>query len=198
MKILLFSVALLLAGSGFALSDEDSFRSALIELPPKYLGDIPLANRKTFIAEAGQGNARLDAASGWLHWSSDGGDVGGTSMIWAKELPRPDKLSLIFVHMAKPFADGRKPGKDQTFVLERVGKSWTDVTKTVMPTEVDLTHHFRTRKKDTVVEVATWTEFDRQDGRGKARGFGSRVLDLHWSGERFVAKKPGSEVLTNN
>lgn len=198
MKNLLISAALLLAGSGFAPGDENSFRSALIELPPKYLGDIPLANRKSFITEAAWRNVSLDVASGWLHWFTDGGDVGATSMVWAKELPRPDKSPLILVHMAKPFADGRKPGKDQTFVLERDGKGWSNVTSTVMPAEVDLTNHFRTRKKDTVIEVAPWKEFERRDGRGRAYTYGDRVMDLRWTGNEFVIEKAPSRELTKN
>lgn len=198
MKTLLFSATLLLAGSGFAFSDEDSFRSALIDLPPKYLGDIPLETRKMLIAQVGRDPRRLDAASGWLHWFSDGGDVGATSMVWAKELPRQDKTPLIFVHMAKPFADGRKPGKDQTFVLERVGKDWTDVTERIFPSNVDMTMHFRTRKQGTVIEVAPWKEFERGDGRGKAWTYGERVMNLRWTGMEFVVEKASSKELTKN
>jgi hypothetical protein len=194
----LFTAIALFAASETSFSDEQTFRSALLSLPPKYLADIPLSNREKFMKEVGSDSRRLRAAGGWLHWYSDGGDVGGTSMAWAKELPRPGKTPLVFVHMAKPFADGRNPGGDQTFVVQRAGDGWTDVTKQVMPPDVDLSMHFRTRQKDTVIEVALWKQINRSDGRGKAWIFGSRVADLHWSGERFVARKPESEVLTKN
>jgi hypothetical protein len=198
MKTMILSIVVLLAGAGFAFSDEASFVAALRDLPPKYLGDIPLGNRNLLIAEVAKDERRMDAASGWLHWLSDGGKVAGTSMVWAKELPRAGKGPLILVHMAKPFADGQEPAKNQTFVLERGAKGWTDVTKEMIPAEVDLTQHFRTRKKDAVVEVARWTKFERRDGLGMAWKFGPRVLDLHWTGERFIVKEAESDVLTRN
>ena len=197
MKLFFLFVALHVA-SGIALADEESFRAALMELPPKYLADVPLADRQKLIATAGKNADRLNAATGWLHWYSDGSSVRASSMIWAKELPRPDKTPLILVHMAKPFADGRKPEEDHTVVLERGENGWKDVTKEVMPADVDMKMHFRTREDDTVVEVAPWKEIDRRDGRGKALVYGSRVMDLHWSGERFIAKEPESKVLTKN
>jgi hypothetical protein len=187
--------------TGTALADEASFRAALTTLPAKYLGDIPLAKRPTFFRELATDTTtdRLDAKKGWLHWCSDGGDTGGTSMIWAKELPRTGKAPLIFVHMAKPFS-GRvaKPAADQTFVLEPVGDEWVDITKTVIPSTVDLTLHFRTRKEDTTIEVAPWKEFARQDGRGNAYDFGERTQDLRWIGNGFVVEKPAAKKLTNN
>lgn len=189
---------ILLSCSGSAFSDERSFRSALIELPPKYLGDIPLADRAVFMKELSTDARRMDVAGNWLHWFSDGGDVRGTSMIWAKELPRADKSALILIHMAKPFATGGKPEANQTFVMENIGKDWMDVTKKVMPAGVDMKHHFRTRKNDTTIEVAQWEQFDRADGRGKAWKFGPRVMDLHWEGQVFVIKKPKSATLTKN
>ena len=190
----------LVASSWTAFSDELSFRNALKTLPPKYLGDIPLANREEFLNVVGSDGERLDAAKGWLHWYTDGGDVGGTSMVWAKELPRPGKKPLVFVHMAKPFAEAvhSKPAANQTFVLERVGKDWVDVTKTVIPSIVDMTMHFRTRKQDTVIEVAPWKEFERRDGRGKAWTYGEKAMDLRWTGKQFVVKKASTKELTKN
>lgn len=201
MNTLLCMAIALIAVSGTAFSDEHSFRSALKSLPPKYFGDIPLANREKFLKTAGSTDEILDAANGWLHWHADGGDVHASSMVWAKELPRPGKQALVFVHMAKPFAGGAahsKPAANQTFVLERVGKDWVDVTKKVIPSTVDMTMHFRTRKDDTVIEVAPWKEFDRRDGRGKAWTYGDRVLDLKWTGKDFVPGKAASKELTKN
>lgn len=187
-----------IAASGVALSDQKSFRSSLENIPPEYMGDIPLADRGKFMKALDSEGDRLDAAKGWLHWSSDGRDVRGTSMVWAKELPRPGKSPLIFIHMAKPFGNGDKPATNHTFVLESSGKKWMDVTKKVIPSTVDMTMHFRTRKNDTVIEVARWQEFERQDGQGKAWNFGERISDLRWTGEAFDVDKAAAMKLTNN
>jgi hypothetical protein len=199
MKMLLCMTLTLIAASGIAFSDQRSFRRSLEEIPPKYMGDLPLADRGKFLRALDSEGARLDAEKGWLHWYSDGGDVRITSMVWAKELPRPGKSPLVFVHMAKPFANsGNKPSTDQTFVLERDGKEWVDVTKKVIPSTVDMTMHFRTRKNDTVIEVARWRGFERQDGRGNAWDFGERISDLRWTGEAFEVDKAAAKKLTNN
>jgi hypothetical protein len=199
MKSTLFIVIALIGASESVLSDEQSFRATLMTLPPKYLGDIPLVSREKFLKAVESDAERLDAAKGWLHWFADGGDVGGTSMVWAKELPRPGKKPLVFVHMAKPFADARnKPAPNQTVILEQVGEEWVDVTKTVIPSTVDMTMHFRTRKADTTVEAAPWKEVERRDGRGTAYTYGDRVMDLRWTGKEFVIEKAPSKELTKN
>ena len=133
-----------------------------------------------------------------MRWYSDGGYVRYTSMVWLKELPRAGRSPLLFVHMAKPFADGRTPEANQTFVLERRDDGWSDVAKSVMPGEVDMTMHFRTRKDNSVIEVAPWKEYERQDTAGKAYTYGDRVMDLRWKREKFIVEKPSSKTLTNN
>lgn len=184
-------------------ADEASFRHALKTIPAKYLGDITLEKRDTFFRELATDTTttRLDAKHGWLHWFTDGGRAGGTSMFWAKELPRPGgKPPLIFIHMAKPFANAikYKPSPDQTFVLEPLGDEWVDVTKTVIPSTIDLTMHFRTRQADTTIEAAPWKSFPRPDGRGMGYDFGERTHDLRWIGNGFVIEKPAAKKLTDN
>jgi hypothetical protein len=100
--------------------------------------------------------------------------------------------------MAKPFAAGTKPETNQTFVLEPTDKGWIDVTGQVIPSTIDMTMHFRTRRNDTVIEAAPWKEFERRDGRGKAYTYGERTVDLHWNGEKFTVKDAASESLTKN
>ncbi|MEK7951618.1 hypothetical protein [Luteolibacter soli] len=186
-----------------APADEASFRAALTTLPPKYLADIPLTNRATLFKELATDTTpqRLDAPHGWLNFYSDGGDVKATSIIWAKELPRPSgQPPLIFIHMEKPFSGLLKgaPKADQTFVLEPVGKDWIDVTWTVIPDTVDMTMHFRTHRNDTTIEAAPWKEIDRADGRGKTWTYGQRTLDLHWTGKKFAIEKPAGKKLSDH
>ena len=198
-RFLLLVAGCLLLGSPTKVSaDEQFFREALAELPPRFLADIPLAKRKRLLELAEKSSSRLDTAEGWLHWYSDGARIGATSMIWAKVLPRPDRTPLLFVHLPKPFADGKKPRLGQTFVLEKRKGGWVEVTEEIMPDGLDLTLHFRTRREDTVVEVANWKEIERADGRGTAWVFGDRVKDLHWSGERFLVEPAASPNLTRN
>jgi hypothetical protein len=210
MKSTAFSLPLAIALAatsltGTALADEASFRAALKTLPPRYFADIPLAERDGLLTllNGDNGPQFLDAKKGWLHFFSDGGYIHATSMIWAKELPRTaGKEPLILVHMAKPFAGSIKgeikPAPDQTVVLEPIGGEWVDVTKTVIPAEVDMTMHFRTRREDTVIELAPWEEINRQDGLGKTYSFGKRTHDLRWTGDGFVVEKPAAAKLTNN
>jgi len=177
----------------------DFLRSALMTIPPIYLGDIPLARRKSWIDGLESDPERMDAARGWMHQFGDGSDSPGSSMIWLKILPRGDKAPVVFVHMAKPFAAGGS-GRlfaNQTFVLERDEEQWKEVTQTVIPATVDLTkHHFRTRKEDTVIEVAPWKAQLANDRY--IWTFGERVMDLWWNGEKFTIKEAASKVLTNN
>ena len=177
---------------------EYSLRLALLTIPPKHLGDIPLVDRGKFVAALEADPARMDVANGWVHWFSDGHEVPCTSMVWMKELPRSGKSPLVFIHMAKPMADGRKPEANQTVVLEFTDEGWSDVTKAVIPPDVDRTMHFRTRRDGAVIEAAPWKEFERKDGRGKAWTYGERILDLEWTGEKLVAKEAASSELTRN
>lgn len=180
-------------------ADEATFRHALKTIPANYLADITLAKRDTLFRELATDTTpmRLDAKHGWLHFFSDGGNTNATSMFWVKELPRKDKPPLIFIHMAKPFANGAKykPSPDQTIVLEPVGNEWIDVTKTVIPATIDLTLHFRTRKEDTTIEVAQWKTLNPAR---TSYDFGERIHDLRWIGNGFVVEKPAANKLTNN
>lgn len=177
----------------------DFLRSALMTIPPIYLGDIPLARRESWIKSLERDPERMDAAKGWMHQFGDGPDSPGSSMIWLKILPRTNKSPVVLVHMAKPFAagGGGRLFANQTFVLERDGEQWKDVTQTTIPATIDLTtHHFRTRKEDTVIEVAPWKAELAKDRYIWI--FGERLMDLWWDGEKFTIKEAASKVLTNN
>ncbi|MDB6072211.1 MAG: hypothetical protein JWL81_3382, partial [Verrucomicrobiales bacterium] len=191
------------AAPGTALADEHTFQHALLTIPPKYLADIPRNQRNLLLEMLSTDRNRLDLKHEWLHWYSDGGDVRGTSMAWAKELPRPNKSPLIFVHMPKPFAKPViPPGAEQTIILERqatiLGMKWRDVTQQVMPEGVDRNLHFRSRREDTTIEAGEWNHVPSRDGAGKIWTFGTRVADLHWNGERFEVRKPASKKLTES
>lgn len=119
-------------------------------------------------------------------------------MLYMKLLSRKDDSPLVLVHMAKPFADGSTPRKNQTFVLEREGSTWRDVTSRVMPKQADLTMHFSPRRSSNVVEVAAYERHKRQDGRGYAYWFGERKLDLVWDGTSFQIRKTANSKLTDD
>lgn len=119
-------------------------------------------------------------------------------MFWIKLLSRKSGSPLVLVHMSKPFAAGRAPAKDQTFILERDGNDWKDATSSVVPKGVDLTMHFRPQRSTNIIEVASWKQIQRADGRGLAYGFGERKLDLRWDGRTFQIRKPGSLKLSND
>ena len=119
-------------------------------------------------------------------------------MLYIKLLPRKDDTPLVFVHMPKPFADGSAPQKNQTFVLERAGDKWRDVTKQIIPEQIDLLMHFSPRRSQAIIEVAAYERRERNDHRGKAYFFGQRTLDLFWNGSSFEIRKPDSPTLSDN
>ncbi|MEM7700213.1 MAG: hypothetical protein AAF236_17610, partial [Verrucomicrobiota bacterium] len=72
-----------------------------------------------------------------------------------------------------------------------------DKTNLVLPKQLDPTAHFRTRRDD-VIEVASWEEFERSDGLGVAVRFGDRFADLIWNLKHIQVKEAESDELTNN
>lgn len=186
------------AADGYA-PDGKYLNVAILTLPARYLADVPIEERVALLTQLSSSpfkDDRLDYDHGWLHWYSDSPDPPKvTSMFWLKLLPKKNGKWLVFVHMAKPFADGSDPNKKQTFVLQRNGIEWEDVTASVMPNEVDLTMHFRPRRESNVIQVAPYERFERRDGRGLAYRFGPRKLDLVWDEGEFKAQESDSPKL---
>src|SRR5690349_19017087 len=138
MRMIIALTTLLFSVVGVAAGVEHYLSQAILTLPPRYLADVPLENRNALLNSfsADPKGTRLDYKNGWIHFYSDGGgDAKGrpTSMFWVKLLPRKDQAPLVFVHMSKPFAYGSIPDANQTFVLEKNGEGWEDVTKAVIP-----------------------------------------------------------------
>ena len=187
-------------GSGqVAAADGEFLKTAISSIPPRYFADIALEERKFMLSENALGGGdRIDFDRGWVHWYSDNSrrKPKVTSMLYVKLLPRNGKTPLVLVHMPKPFAGQGKPAKDQTFVLERDGDVWRDVTKATIPKEARLDLHFRPRKGEDVVEVAEYVLFERRDGLGTAYKFGTRKMDLVWDGSAFQVSKPQSVELS--
>lgn len=203
MKTITLITALLLANAGVTpASDGKYLNVAILSLPDRYLADIPAANRGRLLEQLSSGpfpDNRLDYGNGWLHWYSDGPGPGSTSMFWLKILPVPEgNVPFVFVHMAKPFASGAKPERNQTFVLQRDRDDWKDVTRRVIPQEVDLTMHFRPRRSANIVEAAAYERIDRQDGRGSAYRFGKRKFDLVWDDGKFQVRKAAKPELSGD
>ena len=207
MKKLFLAGALILATLAPATAAVGKYLNvALLSLPPRYLADIPLDKRDRLLTllsmDMGK-HPRLDYAGGWLHWSYDGppqNSPGGSSMFWVKLLPLgKNSAPLVFVHMSKPFADGKnKPANDQTFILRYANGEWKDVTAETMPAGIDLTMHFRPRRSDLVIEAASYEEIKRQDGRGSAYDFGKRELDLIWEDGAFRVGPPLGKEFTRD
>src|SRR3712207_2437050 len=90
---------------------------ALLELPPRYVADLPRANRPAFLARLSE-HPGFDPKHRYFHWYSDGGDLGQiglTSMLYIKVFRRVSGDSVVLTHMPKPFADGSTPRRNQTF-----------------------------------------------------------------------------------
>ena len=190
---LIIILSTILRVSSLLAADGNFLNVAILELPDRYFADIPQKERTLLLnrlSEQGS-DLRLDYNHGWLHFYSDSEEPPhGTSMLYLKLLPRKDDTPLVLVHMAKPFADGSTPRKNQTFIFERDGRDWRDVTGRVIPKQADLTMHFSPRRTVNVIEVAAYERFKRRDGRGYSYTFGRRKLDLVWDGLSFQVRKP--------
>jgi hypothetical protein len=203
MKPTVVIAALFLGFAGVAPAREGHFlNTALLRVPAVFLADIPAENRVRLLEVLSQvpgSDEHLDYEHGWVHSFYDGpaeDSPGGTSQFWMKVLPRKGQSPLVLIHMAKPFATGAAPVANQTFVLElgSLGR-WNDVTKDVMPVDVDLTMHFRPRRMENRIEVARYEKVERKDGRGQAYKFGKREVDLIWEDGRFrVVEADGQKL----
>lgn len=205
MKIIITLATVLLSMPGARADVADDLKKAVLTLPPRYLADVPLEGRKALLDKisADPKDPRLDNGHGWIHYSSDGGDHEDpkervTSMFWVKLLPRDDQSPLVFVHMSKPFADASAPSDKQTFVLEKDGGEWKDVTMKVIPKNVDITAHFRPRRKINEIEVAPFKQFPRQDNGRAAYEFGDHTIDLVWNGSTFTIRKARTTKLSGD
>tara|TARA_R110000850_G_scaffold60338_1_gene138572 strand:+ start:2416 stop:3063 length:648 start_codon:yes stop_codon:yes gene_type:complete len=197
--LIISTVGVASAADGYA-PDGKYLNVVILTLPARYLADVPIEERVALLTQLSSSpfkDDRLDYDHGWLHWYSDSPDSPEvTSMFWLKLLPKKNGKWVVFVHMSKPFStNGGAPEKNQTFVLQRNGIEWEDVTASVIPNEVDLTMHFRPRRESNVIQVASYEQFERQDGRGLAYRFGPRKLDLVWDEGEFSVQESDSPKL---
>ncbi len=188
MKSIIGILFLTLVGTVYA-EEQPFLNIAILELPDRYVADVPLAKRAAWLSQLSRTTRHLDYAHGWLRHFGDGEGQGATSQLWMKILPRKKKDPLVFVHMAKPFANGEKPMKNQSFVLERRGNDWIDVTGTVVPGEVDLTMHFRPRRSTSVIDVCPWKRFEIKNAR-HGYTWGQPQLYLLWKDGEFKIANP--------
>jgi hypothetical protein len=188
---LAIAMMLLFANGEVSASDERILQQTLRDLPEVYLADIPKDKREILLTSLSrQKEDHLSNSHDWVHYFSDNGrEIAASSMFWLKLLPREGKTPLVFVHMAKPMANRKAPARDQTFVLERVGKDWKDVTASVIPKEVDLSLHFSPRRDLPVIKVKTWERIQLQQGQGEGYMIGSRLFDLIWRDGAFHLEK---------
>lgn len=63
-------------------------------------------------------------------------------MFYIKLLPRKDDTPLVFIYATR------------AFIMEKVGNEWKDVTKRVVPRNVDLTAAFNPLRTRNVIEVS--------------------------------------------
>jgi hypothetical protein len=203
MKLAVVVAGFFLGCSGVALASEGHFLNlAILRVPAVFLADIPAENRVRLLEVLSSwtgSDEHLDYEHGWVHYFYDGpaeDSPGGTSQFWMKVLPRKGQIPLVLIHMPKRTRTAT-PTANETVVLElgSLGR-WNDVTKDVMPAEVDLTMHFRPRRMENRIEVARYEKFERKDGRGQAYKFGKREVDLIWEDGRFRVVEPDGQKLS--
>lgn len=185
MKLILAFMSVL---TSIAAADGNFLNIAILQLPERYLADIPLANRTALLTELSRlpDDKRLDYGHGWLSYTNDNPyrGVGATSRFWLKLLPRKGRLPLIFVHIPKEGPDAL------TGVLEQVQGKWVEVTKDVLPEGIELKSQFAPRRASGLIQVAPFVQKARHDGKGQYWGPGPRVMDLDWDGRTFQKRRP--------
>lgn len=196
-RLFLLIVSVLVIAAS-AKADRGNFINyAVLTLPPKYLADIPMSERTDLLRELSYlaDDTRLDYANGYLEYYSDSPEPpNASSMFYLKVLPTDNPFDCpILVHMQKPY-NGTKPSADQTFVLERSSDGWTDITKDVLPKNIDRKSHFRPMRRSLDVEVAPWI----RKGSWGAYSYGLCDTILRWNGKRFEVIKIEKRKLTEN
>jgi len=180
--------------SGLVLKafDASFMNLAILELPPRYLDDIPMSQRNAFLTRLSDGtlDQELDYVHGWLTYSSDGpaGDF-GTSMFYLKLLPRDkgiDGPPLVFVHMPKTLVNDNR---NRTFVLERWGDEWRDVTSQMMPKRFNTNMAYFPRRLSPIIDVAPWVRVKNFAGPGFYYVNGLRSCELIWNGDTLQMRK---------
>jgi hypothetical protein len=178
-----------------AFAEDGNFLNVFIlTSPAKYLSDIPNNQRDKLILFVSNptGNRMLDYANGWLSYFCDNPYEDLTSsMFWIKLLPRKNDNPLVFVYMAKPLASGGTPANNQTYILDRDGNDWQDVTARFMPKDVDMTMSFVPRRTGEDIQVAGYRKVPSvTNPKGEAYNeLGACRLVLHWNGTSFE-KRP--------
>jgi len=178
MNRLLLFLLVLACSAAHVIADGAFLNVAILELPARYLADIPAENRTRFLIHLSQlhGDRRLDYGNGWLHYYNDNPyeNPGATSQVYLKLLSRKDDDPLVFVFMPKQHS--------RPYILERTGKGWLDVRKHVLPRTVDLSMDFSPRRLSNVVEVVSF--------KRTKTGMGRHVCDLVWDGAQFQMREP--------
>ncbi len=191
MKLVLAFISLL---TSIAAADGSFLNIAILQLPERYLADIPLANRAALLTELSRlpDDRRLDYAHGWLSYFNDNPyrEVGATSRFWLKLLPRKGRSPLVFVHIPREGPDAL------TGVLEKVQGKWVEVTKDFLPDGIELKSQFAPRRASGLIQVAPFVKKERRDGKGHYWGTGPRVMDLEWDGRAFQKRRPASKELS--
>ena len=167
--------------------DKNSFLNvAVLTLPERYLADIPKSQRTAFLINVSDYFEPLvDYKHGRLNFFSDSGDGDfGTSPLLMKLLPRKGDYPLVFVHMPN-----NDTGINKTFILERDGSQWNDVTAQVIPKGVDLTEAFFPRLATPDIDVAL-------EKNRKGRQDYIRMYELIWNGASFKLHKASKKKLS--
>jgi hypothetical protein len=190
----LFIVTLLLALNLPALANEGNFLNVFVlTAPPKYLADVPAAQRASLMLYVSQVDGLLDYPNKWLWFATDSTDVPmGSSMFWIKLLPRGGGWDpFVLVYMSKPFNRGGLPSNNQTYILENKGiNGWRDVTTQLIPKNVDITMAFIPLRSGEDIQVAGYRQIPGLKNRKGEPGydFGTCRLILHWNGTSFVER----------
>ncbi|WP_379716865.1 hypothetical protein [Haloferula chungangensis] len=192
MKLLIAAPILLVFASCASVPKIESpvsLSDAITTLPSQAVAGMSPEGRQQYL-EVKPGD--YDELNRRLHLFSDspeGGDA--ESMLFLRLFEDADGKTIAASHSARPFADGRAPSKTDTSVYRLESGQWTDITDSVLPTEVPRSSWFRFNEPGDAIPCGRYERFSSPDSRGYAYKFGEATGTIFWRDGRFHYKSKG-------
>ena len=157
---------------------ETILERALLELPPQFVADMPLDERRIMVEAytSKPADDRLDLKNGFFAGFSDCPFEqlrSASSWFYVKVFHHRDGKAVVFTYRGH-FDDKSKSARERAHAFECRNGLWTDVTEQVFPPGTDFTLEMTPRHKLPIIQVSS------------AEGKSARVrYDLVWNGNSF-------------
>ena len=149
---------------------------ALLELPPQFVANMPLDERRVMVEHFAVADSRLDRENGFFAGFSDCPfeDLRSASTaFYVKVFHRRNGGAVVFTYM-RLCDEKSKSARERVHAFECRNGLWTDVTEQVFPPGTDFALEMTPRRKLPVIQVSS------------VLGEPARVrYDLVWNGSAF-------------